>query len=513
MSIASLIRPGRSPVASIGFFHGKAYKLFAISLFSVCFIGRAQTSCPPLDPALDFFSNFNNDCYALRFGAGVGDSLAGDTNARYELAYFKVDPRYELIVYSTFPNARYFSITVYDDHDAQLSSNSDVNFAPLTSSEINPFRPGTPFLAGQRYATAINLGAPQVTNETAGCSLSQYTVYPNQIAGSGRHLGMNWNGDPNLPPNFPPHNDAPSDAGSIMIRRYLEDPSENITARLIVRDVSTGCAVPAQQVVNSVVTRSSNVFKRWKDTVQVDAHYTYATKIQIPMCYALEPGNVLLWLRNPEYVPGINTDAAYLNAAVSAKLMSSIASEGTMKFLRIRMRLASTPNFPCSGCTLTGSEQLRYLSLSFLIGGKPLISLSDDKFIKDPQGYVTLVVGVGAQPPSFVTAANFYTYVDLSQFRRYRSMNFLSIRSILPAATFACQANRVPFLTQEYDSAGGYMGEYAPMADIVDATSLSSTAEPLIRPDTCSLQQVPGTMQCSVLFPGAMLGTLPEPLP
>jgi hypothetical protein len=513
MFIASLIQPGRRFSASIGLFRGKAYKLFAISLFSVCSIGRAQTTCPPLDPALDFFSNFDNDCYALRFRAGFGDSTAGDTNARYELVYFKVDPRYELIVYSTFPNARYFGITVYDDHDAQLSTRNDVNFAPLTSSEINPFLPGTPFLAGQRYAAAINLGTPPVANETAGCSLSQYAVYLNQLAGSGRHAGMDWNGDPNLPPDFPPHKDVPSNAGSIMIRRYLEDPSENITAKLIVRDVGTGCAVPMQQVLNSVVTRTSKVYKYWKDAAQVRAHYTYSTKIQIPMCYALEPGNVLVWLRSPEYVPGINVDAAYLNAPVPARLISAITSPETTKFLRIRMRLPSTPNYPCAGCTLTGSEQLRYLSLSFLIDGTPLVSLSDDKFVRDPQGYVTLIVGAGAQPPSFVTAANLYTYLDLSQFRKYRSTNFISVRSILPAASFACQVNQIPYLTQEYDSTGGYMGEYAPMADIVDAASLSTTAEPLIRPDTCSLPQVPGTTQCSLLFPGFPLGALPEPLP
>jgi hypothetical protein len=476
-------------------------KLFLLTLF--CFLPRAwaQTNCGPQDPGFDFFGNFDNSCYVVALSAGTGTSLGGDTNARYELIHFKVDPRYELILYATFPNARYYSITVYDDHDAQLSTLTDMNFKPLTSSDINPFSGRTSFRPGQRYAMAVNLGGKQVTNPGAGCSLGSYAVYPNQIAGTGRHLGMSWNGDPNVPRSFPQHKDVPSNAGSIIIRRYLEDSSENVTAKLLVRDVTTGCAVPAQQARDVIVTLDSNLYHRWKDVDQADTHLKYSTSVQVPMCYSAEPDNALLWVRNPEYIPGINTDAAYLSAAVPSNVIRDISGLVPKKFLRIRTRLPSTPAYPCPSCAFTGSEQLRYFSLSFMNGATALISLSDRDFVRDAQGYITLIVGAGAQPPSFVTAANGYTYLDLSKFKNYRSLNALNIRSILPSGTFSCAVNRIPYLTAQYDSAGGYMGEYAPMADLVDGSSLSNPAPPLVRPETCSLQQVPGETDCSVFYP------------
>src|SRR5215831_5921360 len=107
---------------------------FALGLVS---LSTTFAQCQ-IDPNKDFFQNFDNSCYALPFPAGNGGRLAGDSNARYGLAYFKVNSRYELIVYGTYPQARYFSIAVDDDHNALTSSVYDQQIQPLTVSDRNP---------------------------------------------------------------------------------------------------------------------------------------------------------------------------------------------------------------------------------------------------------------------------------------------------------------------------------------------------------------------------------------
>ena len=69
---------------------------------------------------------------------------------------------------------------------------------------------------------------------------------------------------------------------------------------------------------------------------------------------------------------------------------------------------------------------MRYMSVSFDIpGGGTLASLPDrcpidpviscTPLIQDQNGYVTLIVGTGAAQPSWVTAANGYTWLDLTK--------------------------------------------------------------------------------------------------
>jgi hypothetical protein len=54
-------------------------------------------------------------------------SSYGDLNGIYNQAFYKVDPPYQLIIVGVFPNARYFSITVYDDHQAVSQNIPDTN--------------------------------------------------------------------------------------------------------------------------------------------------------------------------------------------------------------------------------------------------------------------------------------------------------------------------------------------------------------------------------------------------
>jgi hypothetical protein len=102
------------------------------------------------------------------------------------------------------------------------------------------------------------------------------------------------------------------------------------------------------------------------------------------------------------------------------------------------------PSIPCSGCVLTGLEDLRYFSLSFIdIDKRTLASLGEFELVRDPGGYVTVIAGFGAAPPSQVTPANYYTYIDLSSISGFARFAMLGVRTIIPSTTFKCSAYAV----------------------------------------------------------------------
>src|SRR5579862_9552508 len=79
-------------------------------------------------PKGNFFSNFDNACYYINLNSGNGSGgQGGDLNAIYWKIWYKVNPKYELILLGNFPNARYFSVTAYDDHSAISQSILDAN--------------------------------------------------------------------------------------------------------------------------------------------------------------------------------------------------------------------------------------------------------------------------------------------------------------------------------------------------------------------------------------------------
>jgi hypothetical protein len=124
------------------------------------FPGLAQAQyCGPIEftgnefPSGNFLSNFNNSCYLIDFATSSGNGTEGsDLNSQYYKMFYKVDPSYEIVILGDFPNTRYFSITNYDTHGAPAGSILDANIVPLTSAYINPYQPGTDFVAGQKYA-------------------------------------------------------------------------------------------------------------------------------------------------------------------------------------------------------------------------------------------------------------------------------------------------------------------------------------------------------------------------
>jgi hypothetical protein len=93
--------------------------------------------------------------------------------------------------------------------------------------------------------------------------------------------------------------------------------------------------------------------------------------------------NRAAWVRSPEWVGVPGPDDSYIAAQISAANLSSMASAG--RAIRMRFQLPVYPDIPCtaSGCELTGSEQLRYWSLSFV---QAPVTGSTDPITVDPDG-------------------------------------------------------------------------------------------------------------------------------
>jgi len=469
-------------------------------------------------PSGNFVSNFDNPCYLIPLGSGQGGNRGGDLDAVYDKISYKVDPRYQLIILGTFENSRYFSITAYDDHGAIGQSILDTNIVPLTTQFVNPFAPGVAFVAGQKYGVAVNFGGTPGQLQT-GCMIpSQYNVDVNGLDATQRHAGINWNLDPGVFQtfsNFPlhqtdtPQHTNPNGGGVLMIRNYLDLTARSFqtSPHIIVRDVASGCAYPAAYVMSSLQVVSTSL--SWLNHSQLNAHRQYDEDYLPELCFASNSQNHILWSRSGEWVSGINPNASYIQAQVPSGLPATLAQDG--RVMRMRFRVASAPPTPCTnGCSRSGTEQIRYMSLSFENPGAiTLASLADNAFTQDANGYVTLIVGTGAQIPSWITSANGYTLLDLTAIPNFGELQKLSIRDILPSSNFQCSGYAVPFRTSEYTPAGGLMGEYLPVVDYPVAASLPTTAVALTGSDACGVipnGQPADLPACQVLpFPSAAI--------
>ena len=501
--------------------------LLAAGVASLQAASATKTSCPTtFNPGSftkgNFFTNFDNSCYLIPFSTGTGSSgEAGDLNSLYNKIYYNISsslPPYQLIIIDDFPNARYFSVSVYDNHSAIIHNLTDVNIVPLTSSTINPFEPGVAFVGGQQFAIPINLGGTPGTPEP-GCVMTGYNVNQNAIDGTQRHAFMNWNldpaffianpGTPNHTVDTPTHSN-PNTAGAIIIRTYLSltVPSAATQPHLIVRDIASGCAYPASMITanGDIVTTDSTTGDSWESQTQVSTHNLYANW-QATGCWGDPPAGQtqIAWIRGDEYVSGANPDTAYMYAYVPSGLPQTLATAGEV--MKFQFQVPTTPPTPCTdGCSRTGNEQMRYMSISFQIpDGNTLASIADScplnpinpciPLVQDPNGFVTLVVGTGVPQPPQATAANGYTWLDLSQFPNYLTLNEIAIRDILPASSFTCGGNIVPYKTGQsttYKGTSPYKGEmfglmglYAPDIEYPVATSLPATATELAGPSAC----------------------------
>jgi hypothetical protein len=449
-------------------------------------------------PTGDFFSNFDNPCYTINLGAGVGNTEYCDLNATYYQLYYQVNPKYELILVGTFPNTRYFSVALNDAHSALSESILDTSIVPLTSQYINPYMPGVPYVAGQQYAVPISFGGIPGKEET-GCRSTGYNLKPNGLDATLRHPGMDWNNDAGFFQQFPgvpnhavdtPQHTNPNTGGVLMIRAYMDDTAGSYATNphVILRDVASGCAYPAAYALNTlqIVTDNASSGGAWLDQNQFAVHHTYETSYLPKFCNASPPpSDNLEWSRQPEYVPASNPNAAYIVANVPPGLPATLAVAG--EAMRIRVRIPTTPPTPCaSGCSRSGDEQMRYMSLSFTApNGQTIASIADSAFTKDAHGYATLIVGTGAAIPDWITAANGYTFLDLTALPNYQQLVFLSMRHIIPKQGLTCAGQFIPYRTAVDTPAGSLLGDYTPVVDYPAAVTLPQRATPLKGPNAC----------------------------
>jgi hypothetical protein len=466
-------------------------------------------------PTGDFFSNFNNPCYTIALATGQGTNEYGDLNAIYSVLYYKVDPRYQLILVGAFPNSRYYSVSLNDEHSALSQSILDTNIVPLTSQYVNPFQPGIPYVAGQQFAVPIGFGGTPGKLET-GCMMNGYNVDVNGLDATQRHPGMDWNTDAGFfqqYPDFDYHvvdnaqHTNPNTAGTVLIRAYMDITASSYAANphIIVRDVASGCAYPSAYALDTlqIVTYDGETGRPWMAQTQVTDHQAYASDYLPQWCDASPSPPNLPWSRPEQYVPWTNPDASYTTTVVAPDLPATLAAAGEV--MRIRVRVPTTPPTPCTnGCSRSGNEQMRYMSISFRDGaGNVFASVADTAFTKDPNGYATLIVGTGATIPAWVTPANGYTFLDLTASPNYQLLSMMDMRQMIPAVGFTCAGKFVPYRTGAVVPAGSLMSDYMPVADYPVAASLPQVASPLIGPAACDVFPVgePGIRPACAVLP------------
>ena len=428
--------------------------------------------------------------------------------------YYKVNPRYQLVMVGSFPNARFFSVSAYDDHYQLSQAIADYSIVPLTSAYINPYQPGVPWTPGQMYAVPLGFEGTPGQQET-GCQMNDYNASVNALDGSLRHQGMNWNTDPGVFQRYPtqplhvvdtPQHTNPPRAGYVMIRAYVDgtagDPPD--APSVIVRDVATGCAYPAAYALNTLQVISQGDQGNWMDQVQLSAHSQYDENYLPWLCYATDSRNQVIWQRNGQAVKLPDTFGTYLKALFPDDLPATLAAAGEV--MRIRLRVPTVPPTPCTnGCSRSGTEQVRYTSLS-LYGttGSTLASVGDYQLTEDSNGYATLIIGTGATVPPWITTANGYSFLDLTQASGYQTLANIEMRTILSSPTFACSSVNVPFKTTPWTPQGSMMGDYLPVIDYPLASTLPLVTSELIGPSAC------GTLPAGVPAVSPSCGVLPS---
>ena len=487
--------------------HGRSVVacFFVASLGSIAPALSAQTTAcnplPAINPKLGFVANFNNPCYAISLASGNGVNSVGDLNATYNQTYYTVPldpntglPLYELVLLGVFPNTRFFSVTADDEHLVDVAQLVDTQILPLNALSVNPLLPGATFVPNQQYGITVTFGGGAPATVTAGCSTSNSNIDKNVLDASMIHQGDTWTGYPGLPPTFPPHQTGANSGGAIQVRKYVDIATPS-AAVVIVRQLSDGCALPAAAAYNVVVNPDLPTPNSWVNESQINDHGYFAANIQPRICYRpQDPHNAAMFFRTKEYVPLPNGASASVTAQVDASDLQTVFSG--LDYMRVRFQLPTTPTTPCVGgaCSFTGNEQQRYKSLSFQFGNNTILSLKDSDFVTDPNGNVALIVGVGPAPTQ-VTAANYYTYVDISTYPNYQNFQTLFVRDILPNASFDCSSFNVPFKTEAYfpllsdgvvTGPGGYMGTYNMTVDFTPASEIPVIPVPPNRTNTCT---------------------------
>ena len=166
---------------------------------------------------------------------------------------YQVTPGYELLILGSYPNSRFFSVTVYDSHAAVTSNTIDTEILPLNSSMFNPFLTSAPYQPNQQYGITVGFGGAPLGAVAPGCGTSVTTIDSNFLDASQTHPGITWDGYPDLPAGylFAPLSSSLVESitkGQEFIR--LQFPLPLIPTRLVMGAVAVSpawsrCATPA----------------------------------------------------------------------------------------------------------------------------------------------------------------------------------------------------------------------------------------------------------------------------
>lgn len=465
-----------------------------------------STAQAQVDPGKDFFGNFWEPAYFMPVYPLPGEVFGGDLTATYDQAYVPNRPNLELLLIGEFPRARFFSITVYDDHGAIIDSITDAELEPMFAAQGNPYRPGGP--TGTEdilYAVRVKLGDGLNETPSDGCAFNGADVTSNVLDATRRHNDLSRYSDEIM--GFTVSNDdgsvviehddaIPNDGVTVMVRRYLEADDGNTGSFDVVRPLAflrstdTGCAFDLWDLIqvpqpDPSIPLPPNLWYTWHSTVdqtQVAAHFKHAADYPPGTPYGLDPNNRYAWYRSAEYILSANAETDYVASIVPMPGKPATLNSKN-KVMRMRFKL---PTLPCQErvCAISGDEEMRYWGMSIVEGNSTVIaSLSDLDLTPEPDGYVTLIFTFGTALPPHVNAANGYSVVSLP----VSDMRQVTIRNILPAETFKCQIDNVPIKTNEHHANGGYMGEYIPYVDFPFASVLPEPSNRYDHPDSCEL--------------------------
>ncbi len=381
----------------------------------------------------------------------------------------------EMVLFGAFPDARYLSASVYDMHYDIAQHVTDASMDPISTAggtEANPFRSGTSYQPNDYYLVPVGLGTvPNQQNINSACGVTPSET-DNLLDATQRHLSVDWNTDywysqyigstSGAHTVDSPSHSNPNLAGAAIVRFYqpVDPPCTTVSncppippasvppVYAAFRDASTGCPITIKSISNLGTTTNQIVYvgtdpgtaaayafsgvdpspaTNWLDTKAEAGHSNYSNATP-DSCYsdqsAATPPNAVAWTRSPEWVFLPAPDDAYIGGAISATDLKTLAGSSCptggagLCLILLQFQLPSMPNTPCAPvgsnypCQLTGSEQLRYMSLS--LGFNPGSTASDldlDGMNPTASGPVSLV---SLSDAAFATTASGgYNYVNL----------------------------------------------------------------------------------------------------
>jgi hypothetical protein len=357
-----------------------------------------------------------------------------DTNATYWITSYTYQPGLQIVLGGTYPDARYTSLTTYDDQRNLFSVNgvdsgiSDFQIAPDAGS-LNPWQQTAS--AGGNYTVTLK------ENPTAA--------------------------EPNVLP-LAPTDAVAGQTGYLILRLYLPASDPSTVPLPNMTFVQDGVSVPVP-TCPSTTTSATTTAAAGKDVG--------AKLATLPVTAAAS--------RSVDFAKALTSNLGGFPSSANGYLGAIVTPPLTNQVVVIRGKAATHPAGPHPAPWPSTSVQLRYWSMCsnvavlpfpVVVNGTDPGCRSDDETTLDASGYYTYVVGTEAQRAQ-IEAIPGVTFVPFSADRPH-TPHILLLRNMLGDA-FPQSVQNVPDMTAA--SAKQVMGEYYPVAAMCPlATAVASPA-------------------------------------